>query len=184
MRSLIAILLVTVALLAASQTARAQSSALKGHDTQAPFSTDSDDFEINERAGTAQLRGNVIIKQGKLTLRTESLVIYYNRESVGGDRAPEILRIDALSAVTITSPSETVTGEWGVFDVPNRLITLGGRVKLDRGEQKVEGGLLELNLETGVVKLDSNRLDGEAKQRVRGIFTAPPVRKRDDEGEG
>jgi len=155
----------------------AQESALKGHDTEQPFSVDADSWEADERAGLVRFTGNVKVTQGKLNMQTDKLVIYYEKDDKGGFN-PEIVRIDALTPVTVTSPSETVSGNWGVYDVPTNLITIGGDVNLKRSNGEINGALLLLNLETGIAKIDSARVNGETQQQVRGRFTAPPSKKR------
>ena len=60
------------AALLASGIAAAQDnvSALKGHDSKAPIDLSADRAEAQDRADRAIFAGNVIVKQGELTLRT------------------------------------------------------------------------------------------------------------------
>jgi lipopolysaccharide export system protein LptA len=94
----------------------------------------------------------------------------------------EIQRIDASGGVTVRSPSETAKGQFAIYDLRNRLITLLGNVSLVRGDSQVQGGRLVLDLRTGRAVMDG----GPAKAgpagttatggRVTGTFTVPQRR--------
>lgn len=148
-------------------------SPLKGHDIDQPIEIDADRSELNSQEGTVLFSGNVIVTQGEMTLKSAEITIYYLNEGTGD---PQIIRIDALKDVILTSKGEIVTGKWGVYDAPKRLITLGGGVKLTRGDAAVEGELLQLNLVSGITTLDSATLSGTQEGRVKGRFLAPPLR--------
>ena len=154
----------------------AGSSALKGFDTEQPIDVEADRLEVNDKDGTAFLSGNVKILQGDMTLFTESLTIYFNRTS--NSDTPEIVRIDALTDLRIVSPSETVTGNWAVYDVQRRLITLGGDVDLVRKDANLTGSLLQINLIDGVTTLDRAPVEEGSSGRVKGRFLAPPTGKK------
>src|SRR5688500_18556462 len=87
-------------------------SALKGHDSKAPLDRSADRAEAQDRADRAIFAGNVVVRQGHLTLRTVRLTLAY--ASQGGI---DINRIDASGGVTVTSPSETARGDFAVYDL-------------------------------------------------------------------
>ena len=76
-------------------------SALKGHDTHAPIDISADRAEAQDRADRAIFAGNVVVRQGNLTLRTARLTLAYANQN-----GLDINRIDASGGVTVTSPSE------------------------------------------------------------------------------
>jgi lipopolysaccharide export system protein LptA len=85
------------------------------------------------------------------------------------------LRADALGAVRLTSLNETATAAWGIYDVEEEQITLGGDVVLTRGPDTIRGQRLVVNLKTGVTTMDgaaSSSQPGEPG-RVRARFSAP-----------
>lgn len=153
--------------------------ALKDHDTYQSIDIDSDRFELNERDGQAILRGNVRVVQGGLTLLCETLVVHYDKED--DDENPSIARMDATGQVRLTSDSEKVESKWGIYDVAGRVVTLGGEVILTRGENQLNGERLELDLVSGLAKLDG---DTQSGGRVRGRFSAPPAAPKDDGPDG
>ena len=145
-------------------------SALKGHDSKAPIDLSADRAEAQDRADRAIFAGNVIVRQGNLTLRTARLTLAY--ASQGGI---DINRIDASGGVTVTSPSETARGEFAVYDLEEGLITMIGNVRLERGGSYLTGARLTIDLDTGRAVMDGG-LRGVNQQgggRVTGRFTVP-----------
>ncbi len=151
--------------------AQAQSgvSALKGHDSKAPIDVDAARLEAQDRADRAIFSGNVVVRQGSLTLRTARLTLAYaNTDGI------DINRIDASGGVVITSPSETARGDFAVYDLNTRLITMVGNVRLERNGSYLNGGRLTLNLDNGRAVMDGGlRGVGQSGGRVTGRFTVP-----------
>ncbi len=151
--------------------AQAQSgiSALKGHDSNAPIDVDAARLEAQDRADRAIFSGNVIVRQGTLTLRTDRLTLAYT--SANGI---DINRIDASGGVVVTSPTETARGDFAVYDLDHKLITMIGHVRLDRNGSYLNGGRLTLDLNTGRAVMDGGlRGVNQAGGRVTGRFTVP-----------
>ena len=73
-------------------------SALKGHDSKAPIDLSADRAEAQDRVDRAIFAGNVIVRQGSLTLRTARLTLAYASQD-----GIDINRIDASGGVTVTS---------------------------------------------------------------------------------
>jgi lipopolysaccharide export system protein LptA len=150
-------------------------SALKGHNSNAPVDVAADRIEVQDRADRAVFSGNVVATQADLTLAAPRLTIAYSNN--GGI---EIERIDATGGVTVKSPSETAVGQYAIYDINSRLITLIGAVTLIRGDSKVNGGRLVIDLNTGRAVLDGSAVAGgkggnttTSGGRVTGRFTVP-----------
>ena len=146
-----------------------QASALKGHDTTQTLDFSADESKLKQKKGQIFLSGSVKITQGNLVFAADQIVLLYNMEE--GFDNPSVQRLDATGGVKLTSPSETVTSEWAVYDVEKRIVTLGGVVAYESKDASIKGDRLELNLLTGLVKLDGQTQDGE--QRVKGRFSVP-----------
>lgn len=144
-------------------------SALKGHNSKAPIDLAADRAEAQDRADRAIFAGNVVVRQGDLTLRTARLTLAYaNTDGI------DINRIDASGGVTVTSPSETARGDFAVYDLDKGLITMVGNVRLDRGASFLTGGRLTLDLDTGRAVMDGGvRGINQRGGRVTGRFTVP-----------
>ncbi|GER01988.1 hypothetical protein JCM17845_26110 [Iodidimonas gelatinilytica] len=153
------------------QTALAQSiSALKDHDIDQAIEWEAQRSELLGRDDVALFMGNVRVKQGALELHSDRLHVFYTIAQ--GQTDPNVERLDVTGNVEIVSPSERALSQWAVYDIPKRIITLGGGVVLTRGDTRLAGDRLEIDLVSGVTKLDGEDMDGEGA-RVRGRFVLP-----------
>ncbi len=147
-------------------------SALAGHNTNAPVDVTSDRIEVQDRADRAVFSGNVHVTQADLTLDTERLTVAYS----GGQGASglQINRLDAAGGVVVHSPSETAKGDFGVYDLDRKLITLIGNVQLTRDNNRVNGSRLVIDLNSGRAVVDGGPPGVNASGgRVTGHFTVP-----------
>lgn len=164
------------AFLAGPAAGQEAASALRGHNTDAPVDVAADRIEVQDRADRAVFSGNVIARQADLTLNAARVTVAYS--DAGGI---QIQRIDASGGVTVRSPSETARGQFAVYDLNNRLITLLGGVVLTRGDSQVRGGRLVLDLDSGRAVMDGGGPRAPAAAgttatpsgRVTGTFTVP-----------
>lgn len=144
-------------------------SALKGHNSNAPVDVAADRIEVQDRADRAIFAGNVRVRQASLELDTSRLTVAYS--SAGGI---QIRRLDASGGVTVRSPSETARGDFGIYDLDRKLITLIGGVQLSRGGSQINGARLVIDLETGRAVVDGGPAGvGQSGGRVTGRFTVP-----------
>ena len=154
---------------ALAQSTREPVSALKGHNSDAPVDVSADRIEVQDRADRAIFAGNVKVRQAALTLDTERLTVAYS--SSGG---VQIRRLDAAGGVVVTSPSETARGEFGIYDLDRKLITLIGNVRLVRGPNQVAGSRLVIDLNSGRAVIDGGPAGvNQSGGRVTGRFTVP-----------
>ncbi len=143
------IILATAVLAAPAAFAQVQQeqpvSALKGHNSNAPVDVSADRIEVQDRADRAVFTGNVHVTQAELTLDTPRLTVAY----AGGSGNVQIKRLDAAGGVVVHSPSETAKGDFGVYDLDRKLITLIGNVQLNRENNQVNGARLVIDLDFG-----------------------------------
>jgi len=164
---------------AAGTSALAQSqqqqpvSALKGHDSNAPVDVNADRIEVQDRADRAMFVGNVHVKQAELTLDTQRLTVAYSG-GPQGNSGVQIRRLDAAGGVTVHSPSETAKGDFGIYDLDRKLITLIGNVQLNREQNQVNGARLVIDLDSGRAVIDGGPPGvNQSGGRVSGHFTVP-----------
>ena len=148
-------------------------SALQGHDGNAPVDVAADRIEVQDRADRAVFSGNVVARQAELTLQAERVTLAYTNSS-----GIEIDRIDASGGVTVRSPSETARGRFAIYDIDARLITVIGDVTLVRGDSNVNGERLVIDLASGRAVMDGGAgatAPGTTTSggRVTGRFTVP-----------
>lgn len=163
--------------LVAGAPAGAQS-ALKGHNTDEPVDVHSDRIELQDRADRAIFVGKVHAVQGDMTMDSQRMTVAYRRAATAG-ADPEVQRIDASGGVVVVDPSERATGNFGIYDLDRKLITLIGGVTLTRAGNVVRGARLVIDLDTGRSTVDGNAVAGAAGTtgvaggRVTGHFTVP-----------
>ena len=171
MRRIAIMFAAAVAIAGTAGSARAADpvSALKGHDSSAPIDVAADRIEVQDRADRAIFAGNVRVRQATLALDTERLTVSYS--SGGGI---QIRRLDAAGGVVVRSPSETARGDFGIYDLDKRLITLIGAVQLNRGGSRIMGSRLVIDLDSGRAVIDGGAPGvGQSGGRVTGHFTVP-----------
>jgi lipopolysaccharide export system protein LptA len=148
-------------------------SALKGHNTSAPVDVTSDRIEVQERADRAVFVGNVHATQADLTLDTDRLTVAYSTGQANNNNV-QINRLDAAGGVVVHDPTETAKGDFGVYDLDRKLITLIGNVQLTRDNNRVNGARLVIDLNSGRAVIDGGPPGvNSSGGRVSGHFTVP-----------
>lgn len=168
------LLLAPIALaMAAPVFAQGAVSALKGHNSNAPVDVEADRIEVQDRADRAVFSGNVKVRQGDLALDAARLNVAYS----GGGGGTSIQRLDASGGVVVRSPSETARGNFAIYDLNRRQITMIGDVVLDQGASQVRGGRLVIDLDSGRAVVDGSAAGGQGEAgtggRVTGRFSVP-----------
>jgi len=171
------IILATIALGATAAFAQVKqeqpTSALKGHNTNAPVDVISDRIEVQERADRAVFTGNVHATQADLTLDTQRLTVAYSGGQ-GNSSNLQINRLDAAGGVVVRDPAETAKGDFGIYDLDHKLITLIGNVQLNRDNNQVNGSRLVIDLNSGRAVIDGGPPGvNSSGGRVTGHFTVP-----------
>lgn len=173
--------LATALSLAGGPAATQSISALKNHDISQPIEWEADRSELLGREDVALFIGHVVVTQGGLSMRSDRLHVFYSLPEGSSD--PVVERLDATGSVLLRSESETASADWGVYDVSGRIITLGGSVELVRGDTRLSGERLAIDLVSGVTRLDGDPAEGE-EGRIRGRFVLPPANSSPDKPSG
>ena len=153
-------------------------STLKGHNSNAPVDVTADRIEVQDRADRAIFAGNVHATQAEMTLDTQRLTVAYSNSPGGaaasGTSGVQIHRLDAAGGVVVHSPSETAKGDFGIYDLDRKLITLIGNVQLTQRNNIVSGQRLVINLDSGRAVVDGGPPGvNSSGGRVTGHFTVP-----------
>lgn len=151
------------------------------HDSAAPIDFGATHIELQDKANRALLSGNVVIKQAEMTLTAARVTVAYTGQIANG--SPEVSRLDASGGVTITRPDQTARGQYGVYDINRRVITMIGGVTLRQGTNTVSGARLSIDLDTGRATIDGSGVGGSSASgqpgaqssggRVTGRFSVP-----------
>lgn len=151
-----------------------------------PIEIASDTLEVQQDKQLAIFRGKVDVVQGDTRLRSDELYVYYRDRQAdqtasgaaqspaparsapatsAGPDASSITRIEAKGNVFVSTPKERAQGQFGVYDVDKKTITLTGDVVLTSDQSTVRCERAVMHQDTG-----RSTCDPVAGGRVRGVF--------------
>ncbi|MDE2111461.1 MAG: hypothetical protein KGJ79_09990 [Alphaproteobacteria bacterium] len=111
------------------------------------------DFESKN----ATLQGNVVIHDGTMSLRANSVRFHVTDNKID--------KVFAKGKVVMDAHQGAATADDAVYDVPTKVVTLQGHVVLTRDKNVLRGGLLIYDLNKGVATLK-----GGPGERVQGLL--------------
>src|SRR3546814_8143388 len=92
------------------------------HDSRAPIDFSAGHGELQDKANKAILSGGVVIRQAEMTLEAARVTVSYTGRIVDG--SPQVSRLDAAGGVTVTRPDQSARGNYAVYDLNRRVITM------------------------------------------------------------
>lgn len=160
--------LLLAALLAAGAAAAAPSGGnalMSKKDNNAPITINSDTFQADLNGKTGTWQGNVVVVQGDMKLRANSV-----RMTTVNGKADKVL---ASGNVVVDSPkSGTATGDSGIYNVGPRTVLMTGNVVLKKGKDVMRGQKLTVNLVNGQAVLGGGvKGTAQGNSRVQAVFT-------------
>lgn len=99
------------------------------------------------------------------TLESDTLTAFLDAQGPEGRKSLD--RVETKGRVVITTPTERVEGDRGVYVAATQIATLTGNVRITRDKNVLEGYKAEVNLATNVSRLFGS---DEPSGRVRGVF--------------
>ncbi len=123
--------------------------------------TAKDSLEYWDAKQLAVARGDATVIENDNRLVADVLTAHIKKAATGKQ---EVERIDALGGVHISTKTEIVRGEEGVYEVPKQIATVCGNVKITRGENQLNGDCAVVDLKTG-----RSRLTG-GSGKVKGLI--------------
>ncbi|WP_259782011.1 LptA/OstA family protein [Aestuariispira ectoiniformans] len=124
--------------------------------------TARDSLEYWQVKNIAVARGDALVTQEDKRLQAGVLTAFIQPNISTGKN--EVKRIDATKNVHISTPTEIIRGQEGVYEVDRQVATLCGSVKITRGENQLNGECAEVNMKTGRSKLKGGT------GRVKGLL--------------
>jgi len=147
-----------------------------------PIQIDALSLEVRDKDKIATFSGNVKVVQGDTTMRSKTLVVYYDQDKdkngkpsamktaqPGPGGSSSIRRLEARGGVIVTQNDQTVTGETGIFDMKTNTVTMTGGVVLTKDKNVLKGDRLVVDMTTGVSRVESSNGRG-----VSGLFSSTP----------
>ena len=160
----------------AQEAPKAENPLFASNSERGPVEISADQLEVRQPDQLAIFTGNVVAIQGDLNLKSDRMTVHYRGSGEQKSDKESVSRIDVDGNVFIANPSETASGDKGIYDVDNNEIRLLGNVTLTRAENILKGSSLIYNLDTGksvLSKADGSKSSG----RVRALFVP---NKKDD----
>ncbi len=152
-----------------------------------PIKISSVSLEVRDKDKVATFSGDVHLVQGDTTLRSKTLVVFYDDESTpkpapkpiaGAPDAPpmsqQIRRVEAKGGVLVTQKDQTATGESGIFDMQANTVTLLGNVIISQGQNVVKGDRLTVDLTSGTSRVECGKSQGQC--RVQALIQPGAMR--------
>jgi lipopolysaccharide export system protein LptA len=82
----------------------------------------------------------------------------------------KLQRVEAFGNVSVRTPTDTVTGDRGVYMPDTGMARLGGNVHITRGQNQLNGAEADVNMKTGISNLLSQKAGPSQKAgRVHGL---------------
>lgn len=123
--------------------------------------TAQESLEYWDARQLAVARGDATVIENENRLVADVLTAHIKKAASGKQ---EVERIDALGHVHISTGTEIVRGEEGVYEVPKQVATVCGNVKITRGENQLNGDCAVVDLKSG-----RSRLTG-GSGKVKGLI--------------
>lgn len=147
-----------------------------------PVNIEADSLEVREKDKQATFTGAVKVVQGDTTLKSRTLIVFYEEAAKDGKKpaqntmpaaqpgpggSRQISKLQAKGGVTVLQKDQTVTGGEALFDMKTNTVTLTGNVVLTQGENILRGDRLTVDLNSGVSRVEAGKSGGG---RVQGLF--------------
>ena len=136
--------------------------------------TARDKFEYWVADGRVNAIGNAKVVRPKVgggqdTLQADKVSAVLKKNAAG----EQVLHsLEAISNVVIVTPTETITGAYGIYKADSNIAEITGGVKIIRGPNTLQGERAEVDLNTNVSTIfgQKDQATGESTGRVRGVF--------------
>jgi lipopolysaccharide export system protein LptA len=144
-------------------TTTSETPAKSGEPAAAPTPVDisANEMEILDKDKKAIFRGAVDATRGTTNLKSDELTVTYAEiKKPDGTTKTDATALDARGNVTITTPRETITGDWAKYNPQTEMLVVGGNVKLVQGKTVLTGNELQSDLKANKTQMTGGRVKG------------------------
>lgn len=124
-----------------------------------PIEITSERLEVDEQAGTAIFFGQVVARQGEMTIYSEKLILYRSEE------LEEVEKLEASGGVRIVQQDRVGTAQHASFYMQEEKLVLSGDAKIQQDQNLVAGEEITLFL-----KENRSLVKSGSDGRVRAVF--------------
>ncbi|MCM2342963.1 MAG: ostA-like family protein [Alphaproteobacteria bacterium] len=131
--------------------------------------TARDKFEYGVTEGRLSAYGNVVVTRPQDKMQADQASAFFSQDA-GSNGQRKLERLEAEGHVIITTATETLQGDRGVYRADSNIAEVTGHVKITRGPNILEGDRAEINLTTNVSRMFGNQTGTSTSGRVKGVF--------------
>ncbi|MCF6265040.1 MAG: lipopolysaccharide transport periplasmic protein LptA [Desulfuromusa sp.] len=128
-------------------------------DRNQPIEITSQKLEVLQQQRRSIFTGNVVAKQGEMTLYADKLVVVLQK---GQD---QVERLDATGGVRVLQLDRIATAEKAVFYQVEEMLVLSGNAEVTQGKNKISGDEITLYLQENRTLVKSSKTN-----RVRAVI--------------
>lgn len=153
-----------------------QYSAFSLEDKNSPINIKSHALQINYGQNVAKYLGEVSVKQNRLTIKCETMTIYYGGEksnSANVLKGTSIKKIEFDKNVVVSKDGKVAKGDTGVFNPVVHKITLSGNATLRDGESSLKGETVVYDTVKRLFNVHNNK--PEKKGRVKVVISEDQI---------
>lgn len=126
---------------------------VKEHDSSTPVEITSEELELDQESGQAIFTGNVIVRQGDITMTCGRMTVEYGENAEGNN---EIRLIRMFNGVTFASDTEAAESNSAVYSLTNETLVMNGSVLVTQGPTALSSDKLTYDLQSGDGRLEGN----------------------------
>lgn len=148
-------------------------------DNNDPINIEADRMISQEKKNSVVFMGNVNASQGKMTIRTDKMTIYYKADNPKKDQQMD--RMICIGKVKITQENWLGTGDQMEYFANLRKVILNGNAKTWQGQNMVSGKTITYYIDekrSEVNRAKTATGDGKKQQRVRATIIPNSGKKK------
>lgn len=146
-RLALCLMMTMMAQIATAQTAGIAFGGIKG-DPTLPVDVTSQSLTINQKDGSAEFAGTVLVIQGAMRLSADLLRVEYKADKSG------IARLFATGNVLLVNATDAAASDEAVYTVDLGQVMMLGNVRLTQGETILTAPKMIVDLKTGLGTLE------------------------------
>lgn len=132
---------------------------LPGFDGNQPIEVTAKRLEVLQQEHRSVFTGQVVVRQGDMTLRTEQLTVFFAPES------EEIERFDALGQVEFEQLDRTAFADRAVYQRQQEILRLVGNARVKQGENVISGDEITL-----YIRENRSTVQSSSSNRVKAVI--------------
>lgn len=136
-------------------------------DRNQPIEITAQQLEVLQQQRQSIFTGDVVAKQGEMTLSAEKLIVFLQQDQ------DQIERLEAIGGVRVVQFDRIATAEKAVFYQLEERLVLSGNAEVTQGQNKISGDEITLYL-----KENRSLVQSSKNGRVKAVITPEKKQKK------